>query len=209
MLAEGVNPALIENVAKHAGMAVGPLAVTDEVSLELSYHVLEQTKNALGSDYLPSVADDVITKFVKELDRPGKKSGKGFYDYPEGEKKHLWPGLSEHYPLAEQQPTPDEVRKRLLYMQAIETVRCMDEGVVTHPADGDIGSIFGWGFPAYTGGTISFIETEGLATFVAEADRLAATYGERFAVPGSLRSMAEKGETFYEQADAKTRRSAA
>jgi 3-hydroxyacyl-CoA dehydrogenase/enoyl-CoA hydratase/3-hydroxybutyryl-CoA epimerase len=209
MLAEGVNPALIENVAKHAGMAVGPLAVTDEVSLELSYHVLEQTKNALGSDYLPSVADDVITKFVKELDRPGKKSGKGFYDYPEGEKKHLWPGLSEHYPLAEQQPTPDEVRKRLLYIQAIETVRCMDEGVVTHPADGDIGSIFGWGFPAYTGGTISFIETEGLATFVAEADRLAATHGERFSVPDSLRSMAEKGETFYEQADAKIRRSAA
>jgi 3-hydroxyacyl-CoA dehydrogenase/enoyl-CoA hydratase/3-hydroxybutyryl-CoA epimerase len=111
--------------------------------------------------------------------------------------------------LAEEQPTPDEVRKRLLYIQAIETGRCMDEGVVTHPADGDIGSIFGWGFPPYTGGTISFIETEGLATFVAEADRLAATYGERFTVPDSLRSMAEKGETFYGQADARTRRSAA
>lgn len=209
MLAEGVNPALIENVAKHAGMAVGPLAVTDEVSLELSYHVMEQTKKALGEDYKPSAADEVITKFVKELDRVGKKSGKGFYEYPKGAKKHLWSGLGEHFPLAGQQPSPDEIRKRFLYMQAIETVRCIDEGVVTHPADADIGSIFGWGFPAYTGGTISFIETEGFDVFVAEADRLAAAYGERFAVPDSLRTMARNGETFYGQADAGTRRSAA
>ena len=209
MLAEGVNPALIENVAKHSGMAVGPLAVTDEVSLELSYHVLEQTKNALGADYQPSIADDVISKFVKELDRTGKKAGKGFYDYPESGKKHLWPGLVDHYPLAADQPSVEEVKKRLLYRQAIETVRCMDEGVVTHAADADIGSIFGWGFPPYTGGTISYIETEGLKTFVAEADRLAETYGDRFAVPDSLRSMAESGESFYEQADTGSRRSAA
>ena len=209
LLSEGVNPALIENIAKHAGMAVGPLAVTDEVSLELSYHVMEQTKKALGAAYKPSAADDVITKFVKELGRTGKKSGKGFYDYPEGAKKHLWSGLSKHYPLAETQPTPDEVRKRLLYIQSIETVRCMEEGVVTHPADADIGSIFGWGFPPYTGGTISFIETEGLEHFVAEADRLAAAYGDRFAVPDSLRSMAENGETFYERVEGKKQRSAA
>jgi 3-hydroxyacyl-CoA dehydrogenase/enoyl-CoA hydratase/3-hydroxybutyryl-CoA epimerase len=209
MLAEGVKPALIENVAKHAGMAVGPLAVTDEVSLELSYHVMEQTRHALGDSYVASAADDVITKFVQQLGRTGKKSGKGFYDYPEGAKKHLWPGLAEHYPLAAEQPTPDEVRKRLLYIQAIETVRCIDEGVVTHPADADIGSIFGWGFPAYTGGTISFIETEGLKHFVAEADRLAATRGDRYAVPDSLRAMAKKGETFYGPVGAKSRRSAA
>jgi 3-hydroxyacyl-CoA dehydrogenase/enoyl-CoA hydratase/3-hydroxybutyryl-CoA epimerase len=209
MLAEGVNPALIENGARHAGMAVGPLAVTDEVSLELSYHVLEQTRKALGSDYKPAAADDVVAKFVKELDRKGKKSGKGFYAYPEGEKKHLWPGLSEHYPLADEQPTAKEVRQRLLYIQAIETVRCMDEGVVTHPADADIGSIFGWGFPAYTGGTISFIETEGLETFVREADRMAKTYGDRFAVPESLRAKAGKGETFYGLAESESHRSAA
>jgi 3-hydroxyacyl-CoA dehydrogenase/enoyl-CoA hydratase/3-hydroxybutyryl-CoA epimerase len=85
----------------------------------------------------------------------------------------------------------------------------MDEGVVTHPADADIGSIFGWGFPPYTGGTISFIETEGLANFVAEADRLAKTYGERFSVPDSLRQMAKNGETFYQRADAQAQRSAA
>jgi len=209
MLAEGVNPALIENVAKHAGMPVGPLAVTDEVSIELSYHVLQQTKEGLGDQYVATVADDVVTKFIEELDRKGKKSGKGFYEYPENGLKHLWPGLAEHYPLAAEQPDPAEVRKRILYVQAIDSVRCMDEGVVTHPADADIGSIFGWGFPPYTGGTISFIETEGLSNFVAEADRLAGKYGKRFGVPDSLRSMAKKGETFYGRADAEAHRSAA
>jgi 3-hydroxyacyl-CoA dehydrogenase/enoyl-CoA hydratase/3-hydroxybutyryl-CoA epimerase len=209
MLAEGVNPALIENVARHAGMPVGPLAVTDEVTLELSHHVMMQTRKALGDAYVATPADDVIGKFVEELERKGKRFGKGFYDYPEGQKKHLWPGLAEHYPLAASQPDPDEVRKRILYIQAIETVRCLDEGVVTHPADADIGSIFGWGYPPYTGGTISFIETEGLARFVQEADRLAETYGERFTVPQSLRSMAEKGETFYQLAETEEQRTAA
>jgi 3-hydroxyacyl-CoA dehydrogenase/enoyl-CoA hydratase/3-hydroxybutyryl-CoA epimerase len=209
MLLEGVNPALIENVAKHAGMPVGPLAVTDEVTLELAYHVIKQTQAALGENYVASASDAVITKFVEELDRKGKRFGKGFYDYPEGGKKHLWPGLKGIYPLAEVQPTAGDVRKRLLYAQAIETVRCMDEGVVTHPADADIGSIFGWGFPPYTGGTISYIETEGLGNFVAEADRLAKAYGERFAVPDSLRSMAANRQTFYGQADAELHRPAA
>ena len=209
LLSEGVNPALIENVAKHAGMPVGPLAVTDEVTLELAYHVMKQTREALGEDYVASPSDAVISKFVEELDRKGKRFGKGFYDYPDDAKKRLWPGLKELYPLADDQPTADEVKKRLLYVQAIETVRCMDEGVVTHPADADIGSIFGWGFPPYTGGTISYIETEGLKDFVAEADRLAQAYGDRFAVPDSLRSMSESGETFYQLADAKEHRSAA
>ena len=209
MLAEGINPALIENVAKHAGMPVGPLAVTDEVTLELSHHVMSQTRIALGDAYVATPADAVISKFVEDLDRRGKRFGKGFYDYPEGGKKRLWPGLAEHYPLADEQPDPKEIRMRILYIQAIETVRCMDEGVVMHPADADIGSIFGWGFPPYTGGTLSFIETEGLAKFVSEADRLAATYGDRFAVPQSLRAMAEKDETFYQLTAARQHRSAA
>ena len=209
MLAEGINPALIENVARQAGMPVGPLAVTDEVTLELSYHVMSQTRKALGDAYVATPADDVIGKFVEDLDRRGKRFGKGFYDYPEAAKKHLWPGLANHYPLASEQPDPDEVRQRILYVQAIETVRCLEEGVVTHPADADIGSILGWGFPPYTGGTLSFIETEGLEHFVSEADRLAETYGERFAVPQSLRSMAEKGETFYQLAAAAQHRPAA
>jgi len=209
MLAEGVNPALIENVARHAGMPVGPLAVTDEVSIELSHHVMTQTAKDLGDEYVPSPADAVIAKFVEELDRKGKKSGKGFYDYPEGGKKHLWPGLKDLYPLADEQPTADEVRNRLLYAQAIETVRCMDEGVVTNPAEADIGSIFGWGFPPYTGGTLSFIETVGLPVFVEEADRLAKKYGERFSVPDSLRTMAKNNETFYQPSTDAEQRTAA
>ncbi|MEM1262595.1 MAG: 3-hydroxyacyl-CoA dehydrogenase NAD-binding domain-containing protein [Pseudomonadota bacterium] len=197
MLAEGVAPALIENVAKHAGMPVGPLAVTDEVSLELSYHVMEQTRKDLGDDYPWSAADDVVNKMVVDLDRRGKRFGKGFYDYPEGEKKHLWPGLASEFPIADTQPDVAHLRQRLLYAQALDSVRCMDEGVVTDPADADIGSIFGWGFPPYTGGTISFIETEGLAEFVKNADALHEQYGDRFAVPESLRKLAASGGTFY------------
>ncbi|WP_405228871.1 3-hydroxyacyl-CoA dehydrogenase NAD-binding domain-containing protein [Lentisalinibacter sediminis] len=209
MLAEGVNPALIENVAKQAGMPVGPLAVTDEVSLELAYHVGKQTREDLGDDYVGTPADEVVRKFVEDLDRRGKRFGKGFYDYPEGGKKQLWPGLAEHFPVADEQPSVEEVKTRLLYIQALDTVRCMDEGVVTDPADADVGSIFGWGFPPYTGGTISLIETVGLKEFVAECDRMAEAYGERFKVPAMLREMAEKGETFYPRGSASETRSAA
>jgi len=209
MLAEGIRPALIENVARQAGMPVGPLAVTDEVTLELSYHVMSQARKALGDAYVATPADDVISKFVEDFERKGRRFGKGFYDYPEDGKKRLWPGLAEHYPLTGEQPDPQQLRRRIFYIQAIETVRCMEEGVVTHPADADIGSIFGWGFPPYTGGTISFIETEGLGNFVEEADRLAESFGERFAVPQSLRSMADNGETFYQLAEEKLQRPAA
>lgn len=209
MLSEGVNPALIENAAKHAGMPVGPLAVTDEVSLELSFHVGQQTKKDLGDQYVGSPADDVIRKFVEDLDRRGKRFGKGFYDYPENGRKHLWPGLAEQFPIAAEQPDAREAKTRLLYAQAIETVRCLDEGVVTHAEDADIGSVFGWGFPPYTGGTISYIETAGLAEFVAEADRLASAYGPRFAVPASLRALAERGGSFYEKSDRRGQRTAA
>jgi 3-hydroxyacyl-CoA dehydrogenase/enoyl-CoA hydratase/3-hydroxybutyryl-CoA epimerase len=212
MLAEGINPALIENVAKHAGMPVGPLAVTDEVSLELSYHILKQTKADLGEDYVATPADSVLRLFVEQLGRKGKRNGAGFYDYGESTgsgRKRLWPGLKHHFPSAPVQPDKGEVRKRLLYAQAVEAVRCLDENVVTHAADADIGSVLGWGFPAYTGGTISFIETEGLRKFVKEADRLAEKYGTRFQVPDSLRSMAANGETFYGPGRTSKSRSAA
>ncbi|MEL7310057.1 MAG: 3-hydroxyacyl-CoA dehydrogenase NAD-binding domain-containing protein [Pseudomonadota bacterium] len=208
MLAEGISPALIENVAKHAGMAVGPLAVMDEVTLELGYHVAKATAVALGDDYKPNTAAPVIERFVEELDRKGKRFGAGFYEYPEGGKKHLWPGLNDVYPPLDPQPTPDEVKKRLLYVQALDTVRCLDEGVLTHPADGDIGSILGWGFPPYTGGTLSLIETVGLQTFVDECDRMAAAYGERFAVPDSLRQRAKEGRGFYAEETTQARSAA-
>ncbi|MGI9247639.1 MAG: 3-hydroxyacyl-CoA dehydrogenase NAD-binding domain-containing protein [Woeseiaceae bacterium] len=209
MLAEGVNPALIENVARHAGMPVGPLAVTDEVSLELAYKIGKQTKADLGDRYIETPADSVMEKMVPELDRRGKRFGAGFYDYPEDGKKRLWPGLAEHFPLSDEQPSPEEVKTRLLYVQAIDTARCLEEGVLTHPADGDIGSVFGWGFPAHLGGTLSFIETVGLQDFVAEADRLAKEHGARFEVPEGLRKMAESGDTYYGLVEKGETRSAA
>jgi len=209
MLAEGVNPALIENVAKHAGMPVGPLAVTDEVTLELAYKIGKQTKADLGDAYVETPADAVMEKMVVDLDRRGKRFGAGFYEYPDGGSKRLWRGLAEHFPTADAQPSPEDVKTRLLYVQAIDAARCLEEGVLTHPADADVGSIFGWGFPAYTGGTLSYIETVGLREFVAEADRLAKTHGARFEVPKGLRSMAENGETYYGLASKSDTRSAA
>jgi len=198
MLAEGINPALIENAAKMAGLPVGPLAVMDEVTLELGYKISMQAANDLGDDYVEASGFPVMKKFVEELDRKGKRFGKGFYEYPEGGKKYLWPGLAELYPVMEEQPPVQEVIDRLMYRQALETARCFEEGVMDHPADADIGSIFGWGFPPWTGGTLSFIDTVGIKHFVAECDRMAETYGSRFAVSVWLRQRAEKGETFHQ-----------
>jgi 3-hydroxyacyl-CoA dehydrogenase/enoyl-CoA hydratase/3-hydroxybutyryl-CoA epimerase len=209
LLQEGVLPALIENAGKQAGMPVGPLAVHDEVSLELSAKIHKQTQADLGSKYTGPSAIAVALKFAGELDRKGKKYGKGFYEYPKDGKKFLWPGIAGVYPPAAKQPDVDEVKKRLLYVQAVETARCLEEGVVTEPADADIGSLLGWGYPPWTGGTLSFIETVGLKAFVAECDRLAAAYGPRFRVPDSLRARAEKNELFYPRAAPGATRSAA
>ena len=198
MLAEGVNPALIENAAKMAGLPVGPLAVMDEVTLDLGYKITMQNARDKGDEYTFDSGFPVIKKFVEELDRKGKRFGAGFYDYPKGEKKHLWPGLAELYPPKAEQPPVQEVIDRLLYRQALETARCFEEGVLDHPADADIGSIFGWGFPPWTGGTLSFIDTVGIGQFVAECDRMEKAYGERFAVSGWLRERAARGQAFHE-----------
>jgi len=197
MLAEGINPALIENAAKMAGLPVGPLAVMDEVTLELGYKISMQAARDFGDDYEHASAFPVMKKFVEDLDRKGKRFGKGFYEYPEGEKKYLWPGLAELYPVTDEQPPVQEVIDRLMYRQALETARCFEEGVLDHPADADIGSIFGWGFSPWTGGTLSFIDTVGIKHFVAECDRMAEAYGSRFAVSDWLRERAAKGETFH------------
>ena len=134
---------------------------------------------------------------VEGLDRKGKRFGKGFYDYPAYAKKHLWAGLAEQFPVRGDQPGVDELEKRYLTIQALETARCFEEGVLTHAEDADIGSIFGWGFPPWTGGTLSFIDTVGIKHFVAECDRMAEAYGSRFAVSDWLRQHADKGETFH------------
>ncbi len=197
MLAEGVKPALIENAGKMAGMPVGPLAVTDEVTLELAHKIGKETAAALGLEFPADHSQEVIQKMVEVLDRKGKRFGRGFYDYPEDAKKHLWTGLAEQFPVREDQPDVGELKKRFLAIQALETARCFEEGVITHAEDGDIGSIFGWGFPPYTGGTLSYIDTMGVREFVAECDRMAKAYGERFKVSSWLRERAVKSQPFY------------
>ena len=197
MLAEGVSAALIENGGRLAGMPVGPLAVADEVSLELIHRVREQTRRDLGDAYRPGPADEVVSKFVEELGRLGKKAGRGFYDYPEEGPKRLWPGLSEHYAEAAQQPDVNALERRFLHIQAIESARCLQENVLTAPEDADVGSILGIGFPPFTGGAMSYIDGIGMPEFVAQCDRLTQAHGPRFAPPQLLRDMAAKDESFY------------
>ena len=197
MLAEGVTPALIENGAKMAGMPVGPLAVADEVTIDLQWKVIRQTEQDLGRRFQRPVSYEVVRTFVEELKRPGRRFGAGFYDYPADGRKRLWPGLATVYPPAAKQPDASEVEKRLLCIQALEAARCMEEGVVTTAAEADLGSILGWGFPAWTGGTLSYIDTMGVREFVAECDRFAKRHGKRFKPSKWLRERAERGETFH------------
>ena len=197
MLSEGVKPALIENVGKMTGMPVPPLAMNDEVQLELSYHIMEQTRKDLGDAYKKTPAHEVTEKVVLELGRLGNKNRKCFYDYPETGAKHLWPELTQHWPTTGEQPEVSEIRKRLLYIQALETARCFEEGVLTDVRDADVGAIFGWGFAPYTGGPLSLIDTIGSRAFVAECDEMATRYGERFKPNALLRDMAESDDRFY------------
>jgi 3-hydroxyacyl-CoA dehydrogenase/enoyl-CoA hydratase/3-hydroxybutyryl-CoA epimerase len=208
MLAEGVKPAIIENVGRMTGMPVPPLAMNDEVALDLGYKVRQQTKKDLGAAYRETPADAIIEEMVVKRERFGRKNGKGFYDYPADGKKKIWPGLAELIETKIKEAPPelrDEYKKRLLYIQALETARCFEEGVITDPRDADIGSILGWGFAPYTGGTISLIDGLGAAKFVEECDRLAQKYGERFKPNALLRDMAAKGETFYARFGSETK----
>jgi 3-hydroxyacyl-CoA dehydrogenase/enoyl-CoA hydratase/3-hydroxybutyryl-CoA epimerase len=203
MLREGVKPALIENAARLAGMPVGPLALADEVQLELLARIARQTKEDLGARYAEPPGAAVLALMVDILKRTGRKAGKGFYDYPpDGSGRRLWPGLAEHFPVAAQQPVVEEVKHRLLYIQSLETARCMAEGVLVHVEDADVGSILGFGFPPYLGGTLSHIDTVGVGAFLARCKRLAKAYGPRFLPPKLLRDMAKANKSFYPEAKA-------
>ena len=195
MLAEGVAPALIENCARQAGMPLGPLAITDEMSIELSKQAGEAQAREFPDSYRPGRSVPVIEKLFA-VGRMGRKNGKGFYDYDD-KGKSLWPGLTEHYALRTEQPQPQDLRQRVLYVQAIEAARAMEDGVLLSPADGDVGAILGVGFPAYTGGPFSFMDGIGIAKFVAEAERLAALFGPHLQPPALLKRMAAEGSTFY------------
>lgn len=203
MLMEGVPAALIDNAGRMTGMPRGPLELRDDVTIDLTVRVAQQTKLALGDAYDDRPFHDVLEKMVQE-GRTGRPRRAGFYDYPKGEPKRLWSGLTAIPPggvLAEL-PSIGHLKKRLLHRQAVEAARCFDEGVVTDPRAADVGAIFGWGFAPWTGGPLSYIETIGIARFVAECDELAKAYGPRFEAPQGLRKMAVSGAEFYQPARA-------
>jgi len=195
LLHEGVHPARIEMAALKAGMPVGPLAIQDEVALTLSEHVANETRKALqaeGKDLPRSGADDVIQTMIHTFDRKGKAAGAGFYDYPEGGKKHLWEGLShwkKDVDISEQ-----EMIDRFLFVQSLDTLRCYEENVLESVIDANIGSIFGIGFAPWTGGAIQFLNQYGLDQAVQRANELEAKYGERFKAPQRLVESVSSGQ---------------
>ncbi len=201
MLAEGVPPALIENVARMAGMPVGPLALNDEVAIDLSLRIMEATRADLGPEAVPEDTYRLVRAMVDDHGRLGRKNGKGFYDYPESPaaKKRLWPGLAELHPARLDAEAVDigDLKERYLAIMALETARCFAEGVITDVREADVGSILGFGFPPFTGGTLSYIDFMGVATFVARLERLAGRHGPRFAPDPLLLDLARAGETFY------------
>ncbi len=199
MLAEGVPAAIIENAGKYAGMPVGPLAVIDETSMSLSLHVLEQTRADLaaeGKPYAAQPGEEVFERMVREFKRPGRAGGGGFYEYPQDGKKFLWPGLAMAFGSGAAAVDFEELKDRLLYRQAIETARCLEEGVLTSVHDANIGSIFGIGFPAWTGGALQFINHVGPRRFVERCELLAKKCGPRFAPPAIVRDKAADGGLF-------------
>jgi 3-hydroxyacyl-CoA dehydrogenase/enoyl-CoA hydratase/3-hydroxybutyryl-CoA epimerase len=197
LLAEGVHPAKIEMAALKAGMPVGPLAIQDEVSLTLTEHIGNETRKALeaeGKSLPHSPVEDVVQWMIHEQNRKGKAAGAGFYEYPEGGKKHLWDGLN-HF-AKDNALTEQEMIDRILFVQALDTLRCYEENVLESVIDANIGSIFGIGFAPWTGGAIQFLNQYGLDKALARANELEAKYGERFKAPELLKKHAASGEVF-------------
>ena len=198
MLGEGVAAASIENAAYLAGFPVGPLAVTDEVSLSLVAKIKKQTlqdMTAAGQSYEAHPAEKIIDRML-ELERAGKSTGSGFYDYPKDQKKRLWSGLKKIFPLASESIPLHDIKQRLLFIMAIESVRCVEEGVLRSTRDANVGSIMGIGYPAWTGGVLQFINQTGLSQFIERAEALAEVYGERFLPPQLLIEKAQNNERF-------------
>ena len=187
MLGEGIPAPVIENAGIQCGMPVGPLAVLDETALSLSLHVMEQTMAdfaAEGRTYTPTPGEHLVADMVRQHGRPGRAGGGGFYDYPaeKGARKSLWPQLKTLYEKPGQPWDMVDIQDRLLYRQAIETARCLSENVLTSVAEANIGSIFGIGFPAWTGGAMQFIYGMGVEAFEQRASQLAERFGSGFAL---------------------------
>ncbi len=199
LLMEGMNPQNIEFAGMQAGFPVGPLSVADEIGISLLDSIRIQEKVHLeteGKQYLKGPWDEVIDIMIKKLNRTGRASRSGFYDYPKDSKKKLWPGLMNHFPLSTASITQNEMMDRFYFSQAIEAVRCFEEGVLSSVADANIGSIYGWGFPIFKGGVLQFINDCGLNAFKVRARELSYKYGERFVPPNSIESMIKKDQIF-------------
>ena len=193
MLAEGIDPQTVEQASAQAGYPAPVLQLMDELTLTLPRKIREETRagvEAAGGRWEPHPADAVIDRMVDEFGRKGRSSGAGFYDYADGKRAGLWPGLRTEFGATSHDVDLRELSERMLFIEALETVRCFDEGVLTSVPDANIGSIFGIGFPAWTGGVVQYVEgyPGGVAGFVRRADELAARHGARFAVPESLRA---------------------
>ena len=201
MLTEGVPPAMIENVGRMAGMPVGPLALNDEVAVDLAWKILKATEADLGAKAIDPRQKTLLQEMVEKRGRFGRKNGKGFYDYPANGPKKLWSDLADLQP---KQLDPDkidieELKLRLLGIQALETARCFEEKVLTDVREADVGSILGFGFAPFSGGTLSWIDMMGTKNFVAACRKLEKKYGARFAPNKLLLDLAAKGEGFYDR----------
>jgi len=199
MLAEGVPAAMIENVGRMAGMPVGPLSLNDEVAVDLAWKIVKATEADLGAAAIDMRQKALLEFMVEKKQRLGRKNSKGFYDYPEKGPKKLWPGLAE---LQAMKLDPDkidvqEIKDRFLAVQALETARCFEEGVLTDVREADVGSILGFGFAPFSGGTLSYIDMMGVKRFVELCQRLEKKFGPRFKPAKLLLDMAQKGESFY------------
>jgi 3-hydroxyacyl-CoA dehydrogenase / enoyl-CoA hydratase / 3-hydroxybutyryl-CoA epimerase len=202
MLGEGVHPVTIERAGERAGYPAPPLQLMDELTLtlprkiEAEYHAAAERA---GEPYQRHPAFDLLDRMVEEFGREGRAGGAGFYDYAQdGSRQRLWPGLLEHVTSGDADLPIEDLVERMLFAEALETVRCFDEGVITGFPDANIGSIFGIGFPAWTGGVAQYIDQYpgGTTGFVARCKELAERYGDRFVPPASLVAKAESGEPF-------------
>ncbi len=202
MLGEGIPAPVIENAGIQCGMPVGPLAVLDETALSLSLHVMEQTMAdfaAEGRSYTPTPGEQLVADMVRQNGRPGRAGGGGFYDYPaeKGARKSLWPQLKVLYEKPGQAWAMADIQDRLLYRQAVETARCLSENVLTSVAEANVGSIFGIGFPAWTGGAMQFIYGMGIAAFEQRAAELAQRFGPGFVLSDEVRAAIRRYQPVY------------
>jgi 3-hydroxyacyl-CoA dehydrogenase/enoyl-CoA hydratase/3-hydroxybutyryl-CoA epimerase len=202
MVGDGLAPAFIDNAARQAGFALGPLALMDELTLDLTYHATAKRGEGAGPSWKPPYGFNVLDLLVRELGRKGKRHGAGFYDYQDG-KRTPWTGLREIYPPRDQAASLQEVKDRMLYIQALEAVRALEEGVIGNPGEADVGAVLGIGFPAHTGGVFSFIDTIGVQNFCHRAEQLAARFGARFRPTAGLKARAAADTRYYPVAAAR------